>query len=67
MRPLTARQAKACEEAKGKACVCRCGGALHGRSHEAIMYAEKATGLPWPLAGYQVPLPFDELGLEDEP
>jgi hypothetical protein len=30
MRPLTDRQANACEHAKSKRCRCRCGGALHG-------------------------------------
>jgi hypothetical protein len=30
MRTLTARQAAKCEEASGRRCRCRCGGALHG-------------------------------------
>jgi len=33
-RPLTARQAANCEHAKHARCVCRCGGRLHGGSHE---------------------------------
>jgi hypothetical protein len=32
MRPLTDRQANACEHAKSKRCRCRCGGALHGKA-----------------------------------
>jgi hypothetical protein len=32
-RPLTARQATNCENAKKARCVCRCGGVLHGGSH----------------------------------
>jgi hypothetical protein len=30
MRPLSARQATACENATGNRCRCRCGGLLHG-------------------------------------
>jgi hypothetical protein len=31
VRRLSARQALTCETAKGKRCMCRCGGLLHGR------------------------------------
>ena len=39
-RRLSSRHAKACEEAKSPRCVCRCGGALHGRSHESYRFYE---------------------------
>jgi hypothetical protein len=34
-RALFARNALACETAKGPACRCACGGALHGSAHSA--------------------------------
>ena len=40
-RPLTQRQARTCEHAKKAKCVCRCGGRLHGGSHEAYMFYER--------------------------
>lgn len=30
-KPLSDKQAQSCENAAGKVCRCRCGGALHGR------------------------------------
>jgi len=32
MKPPTDKQAQACENATGKVCHCRCGGAAHGRN-----------------------------------
>lgn len=60
MKPLTQRQAAACENAKGKTCRCRCGGAFHGQSHGPILEMESATGLPYPLAQYQLAMDFDQ-------
>lgn len=56
-RALTARQAVACENAQGKVCRCRCGGALHGLSHDVILQRERTTGLTWEVARLQTWLP----------
>ncbi len=40
-RPLNKRQASACEKAKRRRCVCRCGGVLHGGSHYEYMREEE--------------------------
>jgi hypothetical protein len=39
-RALFARNAAACESAKGSTCRCACGGALHGRKHSAEWIAK---------------------------
>jgi len=36
---MTAWQARACELALKPICVCRCGGALHGKDHTAFLKA----------------------------
>lgn len=42
---LIARNALACEEATGRRCRCRCGGALHGSAHSAEWQREQVEGL----------------------
>lgn len=34
---MTSWQALSCERAKQPKCVCRCGGALHGKNHDAFL------------------------------
>lgn len=36
-KPLSARQAAACEGAKNPRCRCRCGGTLHGSAHKGLV------------------------------
>jgi hypothetical protein len=38
-RVLTWWAARACEQAKKPICTCRCGGALHGKSHDGFIEA----------------------------
>ncbi|KKN68950.1 hypothetical protein LCGC14_0446350 [marine sediment metagenome] len=42
-RALSPTRAAACEAAARKTCICRCGGALHGKSHAAFIDATKAA------------------------
>jgi hypothetical protein len=53
MRNLSERQARNCEEALGKVCRCRCGGALHGAKRSG------GSSTPTPRAF------FEELDEED--
>lgn len=36
MRALSFRQAQRCEQAEGKRCQCRCGGAAHGKARGEV-------------------------------
>lgn len=40
-RALTSAQAAACENARYRKCVCRCGGALYGINHQHYMEVEQ--------------------------
>ena len=40
-RPLSEAQADACAQAKRPRCSCRCGGVLHGGSHQVYMEKER--------------------------
>jgi hypothetical protein len=40
-RLLTQSQANACESAQRPVCHCRCGGVLHGISHQAFIQAQQ--------------------------
>lgn len=55
-KPLTARQAARCEEAKGDDCDCRCAGALHGARRGDNYYFTTQT----PISGYETPREFFE-------
>ncbi len=41
-RPLSAKGASSCEAAHLPVCLCRCGGVLHGKSHEGFQEAIEA-------------------------
>lgn len=42
-RPLTNAQIESCEKAEFPMCTCRCGGALHGKSH--VTYGAVERGI----------------------
>lgn len=58
MRPLSRKQALACEHARTERCRCRCMGQFHGKSHDSLRFCEKVTGLDWPDASWQLALPY---------
>jgi hypothetical protein len=49
MKPLTERQARRCEDARGGRCRCRCGGAFHGshRAQIAVDVKQAETPREW--------------------
>lgn len=48
-RPLTAKQAAACEDAKHPRCRCRCGGAFHGAGHRGLLNMGGDGSASWVL------------------
>ena len=43
-KPLSEKAARACEEARGPSCHCRCGGQLHGGKRGGQQYGKQADG-----------------------
>lgn len=61
-KPLSEQAARACEEARGPSCHCRCGGAYHGGKRGGSQYGKQADG-----TFLDTPREFFEQLPEDDP